>query len=562
MGIRIGVVARIVLSAAWLIPEVAAAQSGTSTIAGFVRDGSEGAVPGAAVTVVNEETGVVVETVTNETGLYRAGALVPGRYRVEIALAGFQRAVRSAITLEVNQTIAVDVVLEVARQVEAVTVVAVAPLIDSQSSSIAQTVTREMIAALPLPNRAASSLVTLAPGVIMIDSGAGTAENYPVFSVAGGRARNQNFILDGGNATNAAGLTRPQQLTTLPVDAMQEFRVISNNYAAEHGHSTGGVVPMSTRSGTNDFRGTAFESLQNDAFNARSFFASTTPPIRLNQFGGTFGGPIARGNTFFFTSWERTRQLTSEPVVSTVPTLANREGDFSDLRDSSGRPVVIYDPRTRQPFPGNVVPMNRVDPVAHKALQYFPLPNHPGTSTNANNHVANSSSSLDRDIVLGRVDHKLGLSDMLTVRYYINNSGTSVTGSYPDPAADPLAEVTSVRVQSLTGAHTHIFRSNLANELRITYLRRKFVSQHPGLGANLAGVIGVTGVSGQAFPAFNIPGYGSLAATAGNAAGQVTTSALGSANVARFQTPILDTQLIDALTWSRGRHAYKFGVES
>src|SRR6059058_584746 len=178
----------------------------------------------------------------------------------------------------------------------------------------------------------------------MIDTGTGTAENYPVFSVAGGRARNQHFILDGGNASNAVGLTRPQQLTTLPVDAMREFKVISNNYSAEFGHSTGGVITMSTRSGTNAFHGSAFESLQNYALNATNFFATTPPPIRLNQFGGTFGGPVRQGKTFFFSSWERTGQLTSDVVLSTVPTLANRLGDFSDLRGSAGQPILIYDP--------------------------------------------------------------------------------------------------------------------------------------------------------------------------------------------------------------------------
>src|ERR1700694_1280124 len=131
-----------------------------------------------------------------------------------------------------------------------------------------------MLNGLPLPNRAASSLAALAPGVIMIDPGTGTAENYPVFSVAGGRARNQNFILDGGNVSNAVGLTRPQQLTTLPVDAMQEFRVIANNYSAEYGHSTGGIVTLSTRSGTNEFHGSVFEYFRNDALDARNFFAS------------------------------------------------------------------------------------------------------------------------------------------------------------------------------------------------------------------------------------------------------------------------------------------------
>ena len=122
-----------------------------------------------------------------------------------------------------------------------------------------------------------------------------------------------------------------------------------------------------------------------------------------------------------------------------------------------------------------------------------------------------------------------------------------MTGSYSNPVADPLADVTAVRVQSLTGAHTHIFTSNIVNELRVTHLRRKFIDQHPGLGANLAGTIGLSGVSDQAFPTFNIPGYGSLASTAGSASGQTSTAALGSANVSRLQTPILDTQVIDSI---------------
>jgi hypothetical protein len=543
-----------VLAAALLAPPVILAQSGSGVITGIVKDTSGGAVPGAQVTVVNEDTRVSVENVTNQEGVYRVGALVPGSYRVEVTLDGFEPVIRRPLTLQVGQTLAIDVNLDIAKQTEAITVVASAPLVESQSSTIAQVVTREMLAALPLPNRAASSLVALAPGVIMIDTGSGTAENYPVFSVAGGRARNQNFLLDGGNASNAVGLTRAQQLTTLPVDAMQEFKVITNNYSAEYGHSTGGVVTMSTRSGTNNYRGTVFESLRNDALDARNFFATNKPPIRLNQFGGTFGGPITQGKTFFFGSWERTRQLTGETVVSTVPTLANREGDFSDLQSASGQPILVYDPQTRQPFAGNVIPKDRLDPVALAALQYFPLPNRQGSAGNANNYVANSESTLERDIILGRADHKLSMNDLVTVRYYINNSGTEVTGSYGNPVADPLADVTDVRVQSLLGAHTHIFGPTLVNELRVSYLRRKFFDARPGAGDNLAGVIGLRGVTDAAFPAFNIPGY-----TVTRPDG--TSFSLSAASVARFQSPIVDTQVLDSVSWSRGKHAYKFGAE-
>jgi hypothetical protein len=528
-----------------LLARTAAAQSGSGVISGIVTDASGAAIPGAAVSITREETRVTIETATNGDGVYRVGSLVPGRYEVDATLDGFQPAARKSIALSVGETLMIDVVLAVAGRNEAVTVSASVPAIQSQGASVGQVVTRDMLAALPLPNRAASSLVSLAPGVVMIDTGAGTAENYPVFSVAGGRARNQNFLLDGGNASNAVGLTRAQQLTSLPVDAMQEFRVIANNYAAEYGHSTGGIVTMSTRSGGNGFHGTAFESYQNDALNARNFFATTKPPLDLNQFGGTFGGPARRGSTFFFGSWERTRQLTSDTIVSTVPTLANRSGDFSDLRSTSGAFIPIYDPLTRQPFPGNVIPRDRLDPVARAAIAYYPAPNRAAGVTNANNYAGTSESRLDRDILLGRVDHKPGPNDLLTARYYINDSGTSASGSFASPLADPLADATDVRVQSLLAAYTHIFGPAVSNDLRLSYLRRKFIDRRPGLGDDLAGTIGLGNVSDQAFPNFSIPGYASLS----------------SAAVARVQTPIVDTQVLDSVAWSRGTHAFKFGGE-
>jgi hypothetical protein len=527
------------------------AQSGNSTISGTVKDATSAAVPGARIKIVNVDSGVRFDTVTNEAGLYRVGALVPGRYRVEVDATGFDPVTRGPITLQVGQTVAIDLTVEIGKQSDAVMVTEAAPLTESQSSNVAQTVNRQMLAGLPLPNRAASSLASLSPGVIMVDAGTGTAENYPVFTVAGGRTRNQTFVLDGGNVSNAVGLTRNQQLTSLPVDAMQEFQVVANNYSAEHGHSTGGIVLMSTRAGTSEYHGSLFESLQNDVLNARNFFAVKRQPIRLNQFGGSFGGPIRKDKTFFFATWEQTRQLTSDTIASTVPTLLNRVGDFSDLRTSSGAPVLIYDPATtsgnsRQPFPGNSIPTDRLDPVALAALEFYPLPNIPGTITNSNNFVGNSATRLNRNIFVGRLDHRVTPSDLLTARYYINNSDTYNSGTYGIPEADPLGDITDVRVQSILGAYTHIFSPSMSNDIRFTYLRRKFNDSRPGAGENLAGQIGLNGVSGAAFPAFTIPGY----ATLGNPAA-----------VARFQTPILDRQILNALSWYKGRHAWKFGVE-
>jgi hypothetical protein len=192
-----------------VLPTLIWAQSGTSTISGSVKDVTGSPIPSAKIKVVNVESGAQLEAVSNEAGLYRASALLPGSYRLEVDAAGFDHLTRGPLTLEVSQTLAIDLNLQVGKQTETVTVTEAAPLTESQSSNVSQTVNRQMLSGLPLPNRAASSLAALAPGVVMIDTGAGTAENYPVFSVAGGRARNQNFTLDGGNVSNAVGLTRP-----------------------------------------------------------------------------------------------------------------------------------------------------------------------------------------------------------------------------------------------------------------------------------------------------------------------------------------------------------------
>src|SRR4051794_9473894 len=353
---------------------MANAQSGNSTISGSVKDASDAVIPDAHIKITNIDTGVAVDATTNASGLYRVGSLVPGSYKLEAEATGFDRLTRGPVVLQVSQTLALDLVVQVGQQATTVNVSDSAPVTESQSSNIGQAVNRQMLAGLPLPNRAASSLASLAPGVVMIDPGTGTAENYPVFSIAGGRARNQNFTLDGGNVSNAVGLTRPQQLTSLPVDAMQEFKVIANNYSAEYGHSTGGIVTMTTRAGTNQYHGSLFESLQNDVLNARNFFAAKRAPVRLNQYGGSFGGPIRHDKMHFFVTWEETRQLTSFETASTVPTLLNRQGHFSDLRSTSGKQISIYDPATgstaatRQAFAGNIIPAARFDPVALAAM--------------------------------------------------------------------------------------------------------------------------------------------------------------------------------------------------
>lgn len=525
------------------------AQAVSSTIAGRVTDPSGGAVPRAKVSVVSEESGVALVVETNEVGLYRAPGLSPGQYRMEVEAPGFQKLVRRGVVLQVSQTLQLDLALKLGSASEIVEVTAAAPVIEAQSSQVGQLVERSMIENMPLPNRAATAMIVLSPGATVISQGGG-GENIPIFSVGGGRARNQNYTLDGGNVTNVVGLAVPQQQTSLPMEAMQEFRVISNNYAAEYGHSTSGVITLSTRSGGNEFRGSLFEYARNDAFDARNFFAASIPKLRLHQFGGSLGGPVRKNRTHFFASWEQTRQTTGGPSIQTVPTELQKAGDFSRTLNAAGALVVIYDPATtsgnvRQAFPGNRIPAERIDPVAKAAAAFWPAPNQPGNIAGANNFAANSRPTFDRDIVVARVDHQLRPSDQLMVRYYINNNSSANEGVWGNKDVDPSSSLVEGRTQSILGSYTHLFSPTLIQEVRFGHVRRKNINRSYGLNADYASRIGLKGVSKVGFPRFNITGY----------------SALGPSQNFRLQTPIDDTQAQGATSYYRGKHAFKMGIE-
>ena len=265
-----------------LMHQPATAQSGGSILTGSVQDSTGAMIPKARVTIVNEDSGVSVTTESNDSGLYRTASLIPGSYRVEVEAGGFQRLLRRGITMQVSQTLQLDLTLTVGAVQETIEVTSSAPLLEAQSATTGQLIERQMIEGMPLPNRAATALIILSPAAVVQSQGGG-GENLPIFSVGGGRMRNQQFNLDGGNVTNVVGLAVPQQQTSLPMEAMQEFRILSNNYTAEHGHSTGGVITLSTRSGTNAFRGSVFEYARNEALDALNSFAATRPTLRHHQ---------------------------------------------------------------------------------------------------------------------------------------------------------------------------------------------------------------------------------------------------------------------------------------
>jgi hypothetical protein len=245
------------------------------------------------------------------------------------------------------------------------------------------------------------------------------------------------------------------------MDAMQEFRVVANNYSAEYGHSAGGVITLTTRSGGNQLHGSAFEFLRNSALDARNFFAVQRPPLQLNQYGFALGGPLRKDRTHFFASWEGTKQGSSITPLQTVPTLAQRQGDFSGLRNTAGNPILIYDPATtagrdRLAFPNNRIPATSFDPVANAALNYWPEPNAPGPQRAPTINSANNNSILNRSIFVAKVDHQLREKHHLTARHYINDAGIDNKGTFDRPEADPNANFTDVRVKHPGQLHAHL----------------------------------------------------------------------------------------------------------
>jgi hypothetical protein len=389
----------------------------TTQITGRITDPSDAIVPQAQVSVINEETGFRRDTETNELGYYTAPLLQPGQYRIQVQKAGFRPVTQSGITLRVDQTARVDIVMDVGRVTETVEVKAEVTAVETQSAALREVVDERRIRELPLNGRDATQLVLLLPGVYGTtrdNSGlrqAGSGRGIVQAGVASNGARGNmvNYSLDG--ATHNDTYTNIALAFPNP-DALQEFSVQTNNFSAESGRSAGAVVNAVTRSGTNEFHGSLFEFHRNSALNARNFFARQQDGLKRHQFGGTVGGPIWRNHTFFFFSHQETRDR-SRPATSNrvVLTAAQRSGDFSAY------PSPIRDPLTNQPFPGNIIPISRLNPLSKTILERMvPLPNDPVSPLY---HFAVPSLSDLRQTVL-KVDHQFGPSDTITGRYLYN----------------------------------------------------------------------------------------------------------------------------------------------
>jgi hypothetical protein len=401
MSSRTGIVLLATLLAALPIH----AQTITASLEGDVKDASGAVVPGARVQVANIDTGVITRVQTGPDGRFIAPSLPAGPYSVIVEANGFKRVDRTGIVLQVNQTARIDLVMEVGALTETVEIRAEAPLLESTSSALGQVIENRSITDLPLNARNPYALVFLAPGVI---GNVAPQFNQANISINGGRPGANEILADG--IPSSPPLVNPiQGFTVYPsVDSVQEFKVQTNSYSAEFGRSSGGIINLVFKSGTNTLHGTAYEFLRNSKLDANGFFANQRglplTNFKRNQFGGSVGGPVylpklynGHNRTFFFANFEGLRERSQGNLTATVPTELQRAGDFSKTVNSSGALVNIYDPATttrsgtgfvRTVFPGNMIPADRIDTVARNVVKYYPLPNRPPDNAGGTNNLA------------------------------------------------------------------------------------------------------------------------------------------------------------------------------
>src|SRR5256714_3586436 len=358
------------------------AQSTGGRMIGRITDPTGAQVAGAAVTVSNEATGVASSTTSNDSGDFSLLQLPVGTYQVKVEHAGFKQNLRKGVTLEVNQVLTLDTVLQVGAKEEVVTVTGEAPLVDTTSTQLGAVVNEQSVVKLPLNSRDTYQLLQLQPGV----QGVGGSDLFfgsnqaGAVSVNGGRGRSNNFSVNGGDGNDL--FVNGPAIQPTP-DSIQEFRVLSNTFDAEYGRNSGSVINVVTKSGTNAWHGSLYEFFRNKVLDARGFLDPATPDNKQNQFGGTFGGPIKKDRTFFFASYEGRRVvqgITSDPVL--VPTDADRRLGFSGLTGviQADAVAAVLNARCNLgiPFPSlagpvayPAIPPGCFDPVAKSLLDQF-----------------------------------------------------------------------------------------------------------------------------------------------------------------------------------------------
>ena len=581
---------------------VAAAQVTTGTIVGTVRD-ADGVIPGAAVTIREVNRGTSNTFQTDETGSYTAPFLTPGTYAVEVSVQGFNKWVREGVVLQVNQRARVDATLEVGTLVETTTVVASAPLLRTDSSEVGTVIEERAIKELPLNGRNFATLVYLTPGITPGQAGenlSGASTFNPRgasnFNALGHQANANAWLIDGIDNNE---YTFNTVIIAPSVEQVREFKVLSGVFSAEFGRGAG-VVSVATKSGSNTLHGTAFDYVRNDAFDARNFFVRKVPlqggglqvdpkpPLDRHQFGAAAGGAVVipglydgHNRTFFFADYAGLRETRGQVFVNTVPTARTRVGDFSDFRDSGGNLIVIHDPLTtrpnpafdssrpvsaanpeflRDPFPGNVIPADRINPVGRNVASIYPQPNGPG---NFNNYTSTVNRETTDHVFSGRVDHRVSDKDSFFTRFNwgrfkLDAPQGQAACCLPTPAEAAsrfqlgpfVAGIQNTRLTTHGAAfnYSRAMSAEFVNELRIGYARTVPSTFQSDFGIRAAESVGIRGINVSEFttglPNITIP---DLTGISGG-------PAFLPVNPKQFHW-----QVEDALVWLRGRHQLKFG---
>ena len=424
-------------------------QGPTATISGVVHDQTGAVLPGVSIQVINRETGTTRMVISDDEGRYRVPALDAGTYAVEGSLTGFRTVVREGIVLTVGSQAVVDLTTEVGQLTESLTVTGEVPLVQTSSAELSGLVGAQEIRDLPLNGRSYEALAFLQPGVAQFTSAsAGTTAivangSGAKMSVAGTPGDFQSFLLDGTDIHDHAGFT-PGSVArnNLGVDAIREFRVLTQNYSAEYGRTAGGVVSAVTRAGTNSFHGSLFEFFRDNALDAREFFdQGGTKPFRRNQFGAAIGGPIQRDKTFFFGNYEGLRETRTQTLLRTVPTEAARRGSL----------------------PGRTVP---VSSLMQPYLDLIPLPNSRDFGDGTAEFLWEAPTDTHEDFYSVRLDHQLSASQSVFGRMMLDNAHSTQPNTLP-----PFQSAVSSRNVFVTLEHKYILSSHVLNVMRGAFNR-------------------------------------------------------------------------------------------
>ncbi len=533
-------------------------QVDTGAVSGLVHDESGARVTAAQITVVNGATNIEQRLLTNNSGYYSAPSLRPGVYTIRAKKEGFAAGKRERIELRVQDRLEINFELKVSAASTEITVSTEAPRLESESSSLGNVVANRTLIDLPLNGRNFTQLATLGAGTLPAKKSA----ERDSFVANGARPVQNSYLLDGiENKNRIVGFDNGTAQTIQPVlDAIQEFKVQTSTYSAEFGQAAGGVVNVSLRSGTNHPHGSLFAFHRNSAVSATPYFQplrGEKPQFLQNQFGATLGGPLIKDRTFYFASWQSSRELSAAPQVSTVPTQELRGGEFGAR--------AIFDPGTtranpngsgfvRDPFPGNRVPATRWDPVAAKAAALYPEPNLTGA---VRNYFYNPKQTVFSDQGNLRVDHQLSPKDSLFGRVSINDGRNTLPTLLPPPASTPV--LATPTAQSIAASHTRVLTNTAVNELRFGFMRTRL--QQQTTGDRLFESYGIKGVfedpTVKGLPTFGVTGLSTLGTTG---PGNLPIGSTGSGNlpIDKWGRVI---QFTDTLNWVTGKHTVKFGAD-